>query len=531
MRTLIQKGTVYDGTGSEGFAADVLVQDDKIEAVDPHIDAEVDTVIDAAGLTVAPGFIDTHRHCDTAALVDPDFGRIETAQGLTTIIGGNCGLAPLPVRPETARQISDYIEPCLGPTPDTMQMAHFSEYLDALDKTDKPLNIGSYVGIGTLRACVKGYGRAPFTLAELDWARGYISEAMQAGAVGLTTGIMYQPECYSSRKEFVSLVSAAAPYGRVLATHIRGEGNNLVPSVAEVIEIAKEAGVPLNISHFKVTGVKNWGKNILEAIDLIEKARAAGQDVTADFYPYDGGSTTLVSLLPPTLMKDTMAETLAALSTAQGRADARREIYVDHPGWDNMVTAIGWERIVISSVTKPENRRFSNMNFAAAAKLAGYEEPTDFMCELLCDEDGKVGIILLSMDPKDVDTIARLPWSMIISDSLYGISDCPHPRLYGSFPKVLRDFVRERSVLTLPQAIHKMTAMPAARLGLNDRGVIEVGRKADIAVFDPAVITDHATYDDPKQLCTGLHATLINGKVAIEKDSLCRRDCGVTIRK
>lgn len=155
MRTLIQKGTVYDGTGSEGFAADVLVQDDKIEAVAPHIDAEVDTVIDAAGLTVAPGFIDTHRHCDTAALVDPDFGRIETAQGLTTIIGGNCGLAPLPVRPETARQISDYIEPCLGPTPDTMQMAHFSEYLDALDKTDKPLNTGSYVGIGTLRACVK----------------------------------------------------------------------------------------------------------------------------------------------------------------------------------------------------------------------------------------------------------------------------------------------------------------------------------------------------------------------------------------
>ena len=425
MRTLIRNGVVYDGTGASGFAADVLVQDDTIEAVAPELDAEADEVLDTAGMAVTPGFIDTHRHCDTAALTDPDFGRIETAQGLTTIIGGNCGLAPLPVRPETARQISDYIEPCLGPTPDTMRMEHFHEYVDALDKTDKPLNI----------------------------------------------------------------------------------------------------------SHFKVTGVKNWGKNILEAIALIEKARAAGQDVTADFYPYDGGSTTLVSLLPPTLMKDTMAETLAALSTAQGRADARREIYADHPGWDNMVTAIGWERIVISSVTKPENRRFSNMNFAAAAKLAGYEEPTDFMCELLCDEDGKVGIILLSMDPKDVDTIARLPWSMIISDSLYGISDCPHPRLYGSFPKVLRDFVRERGVLTLPQAIHKMTAMPAARLGLNDRGVIEVGRKADIAVFDPASIADHATYDNPKQLCTGLRATLINGKIAVENDTLRRRDCGITIKK
>lgn len=163
MRTLIRNGVVYDGTGAPGFAADVLVQDDTIEAVAPELDAEADEILDEAGMAVTPGFIDTHRHCDTAALVDPDFGRIETAQGLTTIIGGNCGLAPLPVRPETARQISDYIEPCLGPTPETMQMAHFPEYLDALDKTDKPLNIGSYVGIGTLRACVKGYGRAPFT--------------------------------------------------------------------------------------------------------------------------------------------------------------------------------------------------------------------------------------------------------------------------------------------------------------------------------------------------------------------------------
>ena len=181
MRTLIRNGVVYDGTGASGFAADVLVQDDTIEAVAPELDAEADEVLDTAGMAVTPGFIDTHRHCDTAALTDPDFGRIETAQGLTTIIGGNCGLAPLPVRPETARQISDYIEPCLGPTPDTMRMEHFHEYVDALDKTDKPLNIGSYVGIGTLRAAVKGYGRAPFTQKELDWARGYIDEAMQAG--------------------------------------------------------------------------------------------------------------------------------------------------------------------------------------------------------------------------------------------------------------------------------------------------------------------------------------------------------------
>lgn len=529
MKTWIKNGTIYDGTGAAGVKADVLIEGERITEIAHTLDAQADCIVDATGCTVAPGFIDTHRHCDLAVLTDPDFGRIEVAQGLTTIFGGNCGLAPLPTREDTREQIFNYIEPCLGPAPVDFALERFPEYLRALDAVDKPLNMGSYVGIGTLRAAVKGYGRAAMTTAEMDWAKRYLREALEAGAVGLTTGIMYQPECYAARAEFVELIHTAAPYGRPLAAHIRGEGDNLVPSVAEILDIAKQAEVPLNISHFKVTGVKNWGKNIYRAIELIETARANGQDVTVDLYPYDGGSTTLVSLLPPTLMRDTIDDTLAELATKQGRQNARREIYAEHPGWDNMVTSIGWERIVISSVSNPGNKKYANMNFAQAAELAGFAEPVDFLCELICDEKGKVGIILLSMDQKDVDTVARLPYAMLISDALYGISDCPHPRLYGSFPKVMRDFVRQRGVLKPEEAIHKMTGMPAARLNLKDRGVLRPGAIADIVVFDPQKICDHATYAQPKQLCTGIGAVLINGGLTAQDDALISRTNGVTI--
>ena len=274
---------------------------------------------------------------------------------------------------------------------------------------------------------------------------------------------MYQPECYSSREEIVSLVKMLAPFSRPLTCHIRGEGNHLLSSVREVIEIAKEAEVPLNISHFKATGKNNWGITIGRAIDLIEDARTQGQDVTVDAYPYSGGSTTLLSLLPPVMMEETVEQTLQVLSTKVGRERLCREIYNEHDRWDNMVTAIGWERILISSVTKGENLKYSGKTFSAAAELAGYDECALFLCDLLLEEDGKVGIIVLSMSQQDVDRVLKLPYSMVISDALYGVSDSPHPRLYGSFSKVLHEYVNERKILCLEEAIHKMTCLPAQR--------------------------------------------------------------------
>lgn len=533
MRTLIKNGLVYDGSGEKPDRKQVLVKDGVIEAVIDSAESsgivEADEVIDAAGLAVTPGFIDTHRHCDIDALYNPDFGRIEMAQGLTTVIAGNCGLSPVPAPESYRRDIYDFIEPCLGIAPDEMAVLTFSDYLKELGCRELPLHVGSYIATGTLKAAIKGYGKAPFTKAEMETAKTYIREGLKAGAVGLSMGIMYQPECYSSREELQEMIFAAAPYGRPLACHIRGEGDNLVSSVKEIIEITGEAGIPLNISHFKATGVKNWGNTIDKAIDLIENARARGQDVTVDFYPYCGGSTTLNSLLPPTVMEDSVDLTLKKLGTKSGKEELRRELYREHPGWDNMVTAIGWERILLSSVTKEENRRYAGKNFKEAAALAGYEEPADFCSDLLVKEQGKVGIIVLSMSQEDVDTVAKLPYSMVISDSLYGVSDCPHPRLYGSFPKIIREYVRERGVLTMEDAIRKMTLLPARRLSLEGRGMIREGYHADINLFAPDQIMDYAVYENPKRLCSGFKMIMVDGNTAVLDDTMIRKDGGGVI--
>jgi N-acyl-D-aspartate/D-glutamate deacylase len=530
MKTLIKNGLIYDGSGQAPQRKNILIENDKIAAITEQKDIRADETIDASGHAVTPGFIDTHRHCDLDALYNPEFGKIELAQGLTSIIGGNCGLAPIPAPEPYRNEIMNFIEPCLGAAPKQMSMVHFAEYMKALEEKELPLHVGSYIATGTLKASMKGYGKAPFTKQEMERAKTYIREGLEAGAAGLSMGVMYQPECYSSIEEMVELVSAAAPYGRPLACHIRGEGDNLLSSVQEIIEIARRAGVPLNISHFKATGVKNWKVLIARAIDLIEAARAKGEDITVDFYPYCGGSTTLFSLLPPSVMEDSVQETLQKLSGSSGKKQLLSEIYREHLGWDNMVTAIGWERILISSVQKEENKRFSSLSFQAASDMAGYDDPAAFLCDLLVMEEGKVGIIVLSMSQVDVDTVARLPYSMVISDSLYGSGDYPHPRLYGSFPKIIREYVKQRKVLTMEEAIKKMTFLPAKRLSLKKRGLLREGYYADINLFREEQLTDYAVYENPKQLCTGFRAVFIDGKKTVSEDQLLSRANGSVIR-
>lgn len=530
MKTVIKNSLIYDGTGDQPYRKNIYIDGDKIAAITEAGDIHAEEEINGEGLVAAPGFIDTHRHCDVDALYNPDFGKIELAQGLTTVIGGNCGLAPIPAWPSYRKEILDFIEPCLGVVPGQMGIMSFSEYLKELEKRKLPLHVGSYIATGTLKAAIKGYGKTPFTDYEMDIARNYIREGLEAGAVGLSMGIMYQPECYSGREEMIRLISAAAPFKRPLACHIRGEGDNLLSAVREIIDIAAAAEVPLNISHFKATGIRNWGWAIDEAIEVIEEARNRGQDVTVDAYPYCGGSTTLISLIPPTVMEDNLEMTFRKLASGSGKELLKKELYREHEGWDNMVTAIGWERILLSSVTKEGNRRFAGMDFRKAATSAGYEEPADFMCDLLVEELGKVGIIVLSMSQEDVDKVMKLPYSMVISDSLYGAGDCPHPRLYGSFPKIIREYVRERQVLSMEEAVRKMTYLPASRLSIPGRGLLKEGYYADINLFDPGKINDRAVYEDPKQLSTGFAGVIIGGNLAVNDDSRTSHNCGRVIK-
>lgn len=517
MDILIKNGLLYDGSGDLPVHADVLVQGEVITKIAPSIDtvnAEIldAEIMDAAGKIVTPGFIDMHRHCDIMPFTNSQFGEIELKQGITTTFVGNCGLAPVPSAAVSRYELYHYLEPVIGNVPGNLWMESYVDYFQALEQAELPLNIGVLAGSDSIKIAIKGFGSQAYTGEELEKAREQVRHALDLGAFGLTLGIMYQPECYSSREELVQIVQAAAGRNSVLCTHIRGEGDSLVESVDEVIGIARQAGIALNISHFKATGVKNWKKKIFAAIERIEQAQAAGQDVTADFYPYDGGATTLQSLLPPSIMADSLEQQFHLLSGAEGRKRLREELSKVHDGWDNMVESIGWNRILISSVTLEKHHFMLGKTIGALARETGYEEPADLVADLLTEEQGKVGIIVLSMSQDDVDTVARLPYTMLISDALYGgDSKHAHPRLLGTTARFLQDYVQKRKVLSMEEAIKKMTLMPARRMGLADRGLLKEGYQADILVFSPEQFKDHADYIGSHELCTGLDMVLLGG--------------------
>lgn len=524
-RICIEGGLVYDGTPCLPSRADILVENGRIAALGHGFAGIAAKRIDARGCVVTPGFVDMHRHCDAAALRQDGFGTIELAQGITTAVGGNCGLAPVPAASDGAEQaFYEYIEPVTGPIPRNCGMTGYHSYVQALKAARLPMNMGFLAAAGAIRYAVKGFSKEPLTAKETARAAAYVEEAMAAGACGVSLGIMYRPECYTTPQEYDAILAPAARRGGILCTHIRGEGDSLVASVQEVIDIAARAGMPLNISHFKATGVHNWGKAIFRAIECIEAARAKGQPVTADFYPYDGGSTTLLSLLPPSLLEST--PDLRVFGTRAGCDDLRAALKQQHPGWDNMAQSIGWERIRISSAALEQNRAAQGKSVAKLAQEWGMSEPADVVARLLAEENGRTGVIVMSMDWMDVRTVAALPYTALISDALYGGGGSPHPRLYGAFPRFLHRMVQQDALMPMEQAIHKMTAMPAQRMGLVGRGRIAPGYAADLAVFAPEEFCDTATYADPCRLAQGLRQLLVNGTPVLQDGAVSARSAG-----
>ncbi len=516
---LLKNGIVYDGLGNPGKAGDVLIKDDKIEKVGSPEGTGADQVIDVEGKVICPGFVDIHRHCDAKPFNDPAFGKRELAQGITTTVVGNCGisLTPCPETDAGAREMYDFDEAVLGPMELGLPRT-YGDYLEALEKTPLAVNFATMIGTGAVKITVKAFADTPYTQEELDAARALIEDAMKRGAVGVSLGIMYLPECYSSTDEFAYILEPVGKYGRVIATHIRGEGDSLVESVKEVIEIAKKAGCALEISHFKSCGVHNWKKQIHEAIALIEKARSEGQDVTCDFYPYEGGSTALTTMLPPVFVAGDMTKALERLGTPEGVEAFRESSRRPYDDWDNFCVTLGWERIIISGVTKDKFKPMLGMTVTEAAGKFGYTDAEALAAELMHEENGKTAIINMSMCQEDIDTVAKLPYSNVISDAIYADTDTPHPRMYGAFPKVIREYVGERGLYTMEEAIHKMTGLPAARMKLAGRGVLKEGSYADVLVFDPKRFRDHATFQNPAQMAAGVDYLFVNGKLTIRQD-------------
>ena len=529
-RTLIKGAIIADGTGKKPYKGSVLIDGMRITGIITGEKLpEADTVIDASGKTLTPGFIDIHRHCDIKPFTDPHFGDIMLAQGITSTIVGNCGISMTPASPDakTAEEAYDFDEPVLGPPFPAIKT--YPDYLARLGKCRLPLNMGAMIGTGSVKIAVKGFSSAPYTEEEMEKARTLVREALDLGAPGISAGIMYIPECYSTTDEFAELLKPLGKSGRVLTTHIRGEGDSMVESVREVLEIAEKAGCPLEISHFKSCGMKNWRKEIHRAIALIEQARERGMDVTCDFYPYEGGSTALTTMLPPVFVAGDMKRALEKLGTAEGTEEFRKTASAEYDGWDNYCITLGWDRIIISGVTE-EYKDLIGLDMVTAARQAGFEDAFALAARLMHDGNGRASIINMSMCQEDIGTVAQLPYSIVISDSIYADTGNPHPRMYGAFPKMIREYVNERHILSLEEAVHKMTELPARRMKLKDRGLVKEGCFADLNIFDPSAFRDRATFRDPAVAAEGLSYCFINGTLVFRDGEVLKRDSGQILK-
>lgn len=532
-RIWIRNGLVYNGEDRPPIQTDVLIEGDRIRRVGEMPEhTAADRIIDASGLAVTPGFVDMHRHCDKGPMERrkgaSDYGEALLRQGITTTVTGNCGISMVPVSPsaDVRAQMRSYYESVLGDIREYEDIRDYGQYISELQTCGLPVNTAAMIGMGAVRIAVKGFSAAPFTEQELERCREIVRDSLEQGAPGATIGLMYLPECYETVEELGEILKPLGEYDRILCTHIRGEGDSLVKSVKEVIEIARLAGCRLEISHFKSCGMKNWGRGIREAAGLIEQARAGGQDVTCDFYPYDCGSTTLMSLIPPQFVGGDIAGALESLRSEAGKQRLRELLAREYDDWDNYVISLGWDKAVISAVSRPENQWTIGKNLAEIAAEGEYGDEVEAVARLLCSEGGSVAMIIRSMDQRDVDTVAALPYSCVISDAIYAETDRPHPRMYGAFPRVIREYVRERGVMRLEEAVAKMTSVPAQRMRLEKRGLLKEGYYADVNLFDPERFRDEASYTEPVRLATGLKACLVNGALAVWEDELTGEAAG-----
>ncbi len=509
---VLKNGRVVDGTGNPWFFGGVGVKDGTIVDVG-KIGRKSQETIDVGGRVISAGFVDGHCHSDLMVLDDP-LSEIKLQQGVTTEVLGNCGMTPAPFTERNLDLLRSYVEPVLGRTEREWSWETVESYVDSLLEAKPSENVATYVGHGTLRIAVMGFENRPASADELDRMKRLLEEGLQAGAVGLSLGLMYAPGSYTSREELAELCSVLPMYDGLLATHIRGEGNSLIPSIEEVIWLAETCGVSLQISHLKAAGRSNWG-GVTTAMELIEDARSRGLDVTCDVYPYTAGSTTLTSLLPPWVLEGGVSRALERLKDPASRKRIKEELGHEHDGWDNLLASTGWDSVYISSLSKGNGANLEGKHIAEISEMRGME-PADCMMDLLLEQDGKVSIVFFHMAGADVDQVVRWDRSLIASDSLHDQAEKPHPRLYGTFPHVLARYVREDRLLTLEEAIRKMTSFPARRFRLGKRGLVAPGYAADLVVFDPETISDRATYDDPKRFPEGISCVQVNGEIVVE---------------
>jgi len=504
---LIRGGQVVDGSGAPAVEADVCVCDGRITQVAPRSSRSARREIDARGQVVAPGFIDIHAHSDFTLPLNPR-AESKIRQGVTTEVVGNCGYSVAPALPGTAGMLKEYLNhsaPWL-----TFRDTTFREYLDTYPATS--VNVAHQVGHNTLRLMAMGMQRREATADELQLMASLLEEALEAGAIGMSSGVFTAPGAYAAPDELMYLARVLARHGGRYSAHVRDEGSTVFESVREAIAVARGTGVHTLISHLKVAGAHNWGRSG-ELLAEIEAARREGVPVNCDQHPYEFGSFPLRNLLPSWLHEGGLPMLLERLKDDGVRQRLRHDVVRDglvNSDWDDVRVSI--------SPNQPELAGRSLADIARERRRDVFDQ----VCDCILTDAGHMRILFRACAQKDVDAIAGTPWVLVGSDgnslAVHGITHQgkPHPRFYGAHARVLARYVRELGVLTIEQAVHKMTGGSAAALGWSDRGLLKKGFAADVVVFDPERIADLATYDDPHQYATGVSTVVVNGKLVIE---------------
>ncbi len=526
---IVANGILVDGTGAPGRRVDVGVTGKEITAIRDLTGAPAGRRIDAAGCVVAPGFIDIHNHSDLALLVD---GRAESMirQGVTTQVTGNCGL--------TAAPVTEAIRADLMRTMSGLEYGRrwpwntFGQFLEVLRAAPKATHVAPLVGHGAIRASAMGFANRPPGADELTAMERLTAEAMEAGAFGMSTGLVYPPGFYSATEELIELSRVVARHRGLYATHLRGEANPVVESVKEALRIGREAGVAVEISHHKAAGRENWGK-VRTTYALIDEASRTF-DVSYDIYPYTAGSANLSQLVPPWAHAGGPQAMLDRLRDPAVRPKVHHDVIHGTPEWPNFFR-IDWQDIRLAFIHSERNRWMQGLSVEEAARQTG-RDPVALALDLILEDRNRATMVNFVMAEADVDFLLPKPQSMIGSDG-WSISPNgptgaghPHPRSYGAFPRVLARYVREKGLLRLEEAIHKMTGKPARKLRLDRRGEVRPGHFADLVVFDPAAIQDRATFEAPHQFAEGIHWVLVDGHVTIDQGTLSTELAGQVLR-
>jgi len=522
---VIKDGLVYDGLGNPGLVTDIGISRDLIKYLGKISYSRGRAVLEARGLAVAPGFIDVHDHSDVQLLVNP---KAESAvhQGITTTISGNCGSSPFPIADEIFEQEKDSLKKRYEID---LTWRDIQGFFSRIEEKGIALNYGTLVGQGAIRGAAMGFNdRAPKP-AELEKMKALVSENLKNGALGLSSGLEYTPGSFAQPDELVELCKIVALAGGVYATHMRDEGDALIESLMETIDVAKKSGVSVQISHLKVAYPRNWGK-INAAIVKIEEAKKDGVDIFCDRYPYIAGATSLDFNFPLWARQGTTEEFLSRLKDPY--QDAKLRSYIA----EREKKLESWDKVVISYVLTEKNRKFEGKNILEASREAG-KPPYEFMRDLLIEENDQVGIVIFMMKEENLSRILAHPLVGIGTDgearAPYGLlgRGKPHPRVYGTFPRAIGKYVREEKLLKLEEMLKKMTSVPAKKFGLQKRGVVRAENIADLVIFDPDKIIDKATWKEPHQYPAGVEYVLVNGEIVIDKGSHTGKLPGKILRK